>query len=152
MRSKNVEIITTEQFGALTRPLVGLTITRPWRGNGSAIFLELGRLRRRPRFHSKGYYLQGRATIMIEWSWRVERQRSIGFGSWSGDRRMTNGVVKLQNHSVEEIELESRLPELYVTLSGNLWVHSFATAEGQPEWTVFLFDGSWITVDRGLVL
>ena len=88
---------------------------------------------------------------MIQWSWRVERKRSIAFGSWSGERKINNGIASLKNRFLEEILIEGRLPELYLTLSGNLWLHSFATAEGQPEWTVFLLDGSWITVDRGVL-
>jgi len=153
MTSKTRETITPKQFRTLTRPLVGLTVTRPWRGYGSAIFMELGQLHREPfRTRTGGYSLKGQATIMIQWSWRVERQRSIAFGSWSGNRKITNGVAKLKDHSVEEIQLEGHLPELYMTLSDNLWVHSFATTESQPEWAVFLFDGSWIAVNRGRII
>jgi len=151
MSSGTTEPITSAEFTELTHSLVGLKISRPWRGYGSAIFMELGRLRRKPRPSGKGYFLKGRATVMIQWSWRVERKRSIAFGSWSGERKINNGIASLKNRFLEEILIEGRLPELYLTLSGNLWLHSFATAEGQPEWTVFLLDGSWITVDRGVL-
>jgi hypothetical protein len=45
--------------------------------------------------------------------------------------------------------VEGRLPELVIALSGGLWVHAFNTAEGQPQWTVFLPDESWLRVDGG---
>lgn len=75
---------------------------------------------------------------MIEWSWRVERQKSIFFGSWSTDRMIDNRLSKLRGQTVTSINIEGRLPELVIQLSEGFWVHSFATAEGQPEWCVFL--------------
>jgi hypothetical protein len=33
----------------------------------------------------------------------------------------------------------------------SLGIHSFTTSEGQPDWTVFLNAGSWLTVKRGSV-
>ena len=85
---------------------------------------------------------------MIEWSWRVERLRSIAFGSWSGDRKMTLGIEKLVDHVVEDITLDGRLPEISIKLSGGFWIHSFMTAEGKPEWNLKLKDGSWLYFER----
>lgn len=140
--------IVVGRFETLTRPLIGLPISLPWRGHGSALFLELGALSRR--------YPSGRpgadAGIMIEWSWRVERRRSIQFGSWSTDRKINSGIQRLQDHRIEEIAFGGRLPELSIRLSGALWLHSFMTAEGQPSWSVFLPDHSWLTVRRGRIV
>ena len=86
---------------------------------------------------------------MIEWSWRVERARSIEAGSWSTDRRIDGAVSRLRGPRVTELAVTGRLPELVVGLSDGRWVHSFMTAEGQPEWALFLPDGSWLTVERG---
>ncbi len=89
---------------------------------------------------------------MIEWSWRIEAPRSIRAGSWSGDRKMNNAISELQGHRIKEISLEGRLPELVIALTGDRWVRSAMTAEGQPEWTVFLKDGTWLCVERGSVI
>lgn len=89
---------------------------------------------------------------MIQWSWRVERRRSIQFGSWSTDRKMNLGIPQLQDRYVEEISLVGRLPEISIRLSDSLWLHSFMIAEGQPEWTIFLLDGTWLTVRHGRVI
>jgi hypothetical protein len=153
-RSRFEHRITAAELRERAAPLVGLPVSRPWRGYGSALFLELGTLREEPRPPSRanpegGAYRVGEATVMIEWSWRVERPRSIAFGSWSTDRRMDFGISRLEGHRVEGIAVEGRLPELVVALSGGLWVHAFSTVEGQPQWTLFLADGSWVTVAGG---
>ena len=154
VRSRFEHRITAEAFRELVVPLVGMAVSRPWRGYGSALFLELGTLReeRHPPSRTRpegGVSLTGEATVMVQWSWRVERPRSIAFGSWSTDRRMDFGIARLEGHRVEGITVEGRLPELVIALSGGLWVHAFNTAEGQPQWTVFLPDQSWLTVDGG---
>jgi len=89
---------------------------------------------------------------MIQWSWRVERRSSIQFGSWSTDRKISSGITRLQDHRIEEISLVGRLPEISIRLSGALWLHSFMTAEGQPNWSVFLLDHTWLVVRRGCIV
>jgi len=89
---------------------------------------------------------------MIEWSWRVERARSVEVGSWSSERRINAGIKRLLGSRIADIELEGRIPELILTLTGMRWVHSFMTADGQPEWTVFLRDDTWLTVEEGHVI
>ena len=89
---------------------------------------------------------------MLEWSWRVERARSIEAGSWSTDRRIDAAVARLRGPRVSTLAVVGRLPELLLGLSDGRWVHSFMTAEGQPAWTLFLPDGSWLTVERGRIV
>ncbi len=144
-----VKSILRADFRDLTRPLVGLSVSRPWRGHGSAVFLELGRLTKRPRLRRTGFDETGESAVMIEWSWRVERKRSVSFGSFSGDRKIDNGIARLAGRVVDDVELVGRLPELVVSLSGGLWVHSFTTVEGQPEWGVKVSGLGWICVKRG---
>jgi hypothetical protein len=78
--------------------------------------------------------------------------RSIDFGSWSDEPRIRTGIARLIGLSVASVGVAGRLPELVVGLSDRRWVHSFMTAEGQPEWTLFLPDGSCLTVERGSVI
>ena len=89
---------------------------------------------------------------MIQWSWRVEQRNSIQFGSWSTDRKIDLGILRLQDHLIEEISVVGRLPEISIRLSRALWLHSFMTAEGQPDWSVFLPDRTWLTVRRGCIV
>jgi hypothetical protein len=124
---------------------VGLEVSHTWQGYGSAIFLELGRLRRVEQENNP----RGQYSVMVEWSWRVESPRSVEFGSWSRDRKIATGLASLQGHTVTAITVEGRLPELVIELSGGRWLHSFMTAEGQPRWVVFLPGGECISVERG---
>ena len=89
---------------------------------------------------------------MIQWSWRVERARAVEVGSWSSERRINAGITRLTGSRISDITIDGRLPELVLALTGKRWVHSFMTADGQPEWTVFLRDGTWLTVEDGHVI
>jgi hypothetical protein len=144
-RGARRERIDLPRFTALTRQAAGLPVSLAWRGSGSAVFLELGALTQQPgQRHARGEW-----TVMIEWSWRVERPRSIHFGSWSTERRITGGVARLAGERVAGIAVEGRIPELSIAFASGRVLRTFMTAEGQPAWTVFLPGGSWITVERG---
>ena len=136
------------QFHEFTRSLVGLRVTLPWRGHGSALFLELGRL---APVQGKTRRT-GEACVMIEWSWRVEKERSIAFGSWSGERKMNSGIESLKGRKIVDVALVGRLPEISVQLSGGFWLQSYMTAEGKPEWSVRVADGSWIYCEAGRIV
>lgn len=140
--------ISRERFLALMAPAAGQPVSSTWRGHGSAVFLELGELRHEPAYS----HARGEITLMIQWSWRVEGPRSIQFGSWSTERRITSGVRRLAGDRVVSLAVEGRLPELAVALASGRVLRSFMTAEGQPEWCVFLPDESWIEIERGSLI
>ena len=138
-------------FVRLTSPLVGLRITHPWRGYGAALFLELGPVKRVRRVGAHGHSVKGLASVMIEWGWRVERRRSIQFGAWSSDGQIDAGIQSLQRVKVDSIHVEGRLPELCLALSDGRLLRSFMTSSPQPRWVLFLPDGSWLKVMRGVL-
>jgi hypothetical protein len=149
--------ITDEQFYALTRPLIGLPISRTWRGYGTAAFFEIGKLKEADYKRRDGTIpLWGQATIDLEIGWRVERLRSIYFGSSSGDRRISNCLNKLQGLTVVNISLEGRLPELITRLSNGVWLRSCCAWEGQPDWTIFFNNNpdnrQWTTMRNGKII
>ena len=151
--------VTPEDFHALTRPLIGLPVSRVWRGYGTAVFFELGNLTEHTRTRKDGSTRTthwGQATIDLEFSWRVERLRSVYFGSESGSKRIDNCLNKLQGLEVMDVTIQGRLPELVVQLSGGLWLQSFSTWEGQPEWTVFFNEGAehcrWLMSKNGKIV
>src|SRR5262249_50399956 len=76
--------LTRAAFAELVTAAQGLEVSHTWQGYGSAIFLELGRLRRAKGENNP----HGEFSIMLEWSWRVESQRRVDFGSWSSDRKI----------------------------------------------------------------
>ncbi len=125
-----MKITSREDALAFTKRFCGKIINRVWRGNGTAIFLEVGHLTDR----------KGELTIMIEWSWRVEKHLNILFGSWSDESLLSDSLKKLKGLSVESISFQSRLPELVIELSNEFWVCSFSTVEGNPEWALITSD------------
>ena len=139
--------ISPAQFSGLASSLLGLPVSNVWRGHGSAIFVELGEMT-----HKRGHSPTGVATVMIEWSWRVETPRSVSFGSFSSSRKIDAGLPGLLGRRVESIELFGRLPEVTLGLSNGRWLSSFATAEGQPEWALLLGQHGTISVKRGSVV
>ncbi|HEX6371371.1 MAG TPA: hypothetical protein VF006_20810 [Longimicrobium sp.] len=147
--------ITREQFRELARPLVGLPVSHTWRGEGTAIFLELGALTSRKRIiRGSGPVTAswGEMTLMLEWSWRVESPGAIQFGSWSDAPLIERGVASLLGHTIVDVDVEGRIPELVLTLDGKRWLHTFMTCEGQPPWAIRLRDHSWLAVDRGRLI
>jgi hypothetical protein len=136
------------------KPLVGLPVSHVWRGYGSSLFLEFGKLtpsRVVQKQGSKGNPT-GQMGLMIEWSWRIEKARSIVCGSWSDEKRLSKAFGSLVGTKVTELHLFARLPEISVGLSNGTYVTSFMTAEGQPQWALFdrrSADHSWLTVERG---
>jgi len=100
-------------------PYIGKVVSRVRQGHGSSIFLEVDDL-----------------TIMIEWSWRVEKGNEIAFGSWSDSSLFKSYLDTLHGLFISNISFQSRLPEVVVELSGNTWVCSFSTVEGDPEWAL----------------
>jgi hypothetical protein len=142
---QDYEPVSMESFHKLTQPLVGLPLSGTWRGYGSALFLELGLLT------PSAQKPKGEASVMIEWSWRVESPRAIAFGSWSGVRRIDRGIQSLAGSVIEDISLVGRLPEISIRLSDKRWIQSCMTTDGQPEWAIVLRERSWLCVKRGRV-
>jgi hypothetical protein len=140
-------------FETFTAPLIGMPVSHVWRGYGSALFLEFGRL------HSTGDRRDGSPRnpdgemgLMIGWSWRIERPRSILCGSWSEETRWPKAFEALIGSTVINLETFARLPEIAVGFSNGLHVASFMTAEGQPDWALFdrrTPDVCWLTVRGG---
>lgn len=124
-------------FDHIAADLVGMEVRHLWRGYGSAIFLEFGALSPgRVRRDGLAGNPVGDLTISIEWSWRVEDATSIICGSWSKEELWEPTFDLIRGSRVTELTLVGRLPEIDLTLSNNRHLVSFATAEGQPAWSV----------------
>jgi len=121
--------------------LLGMPVSRVWRGHGSALFLEFGELRKVVSPGGAHQGQNGELTLMIQWSWRIERARSILGGSWSEEPRWPTMLKQLAGNTVTLAETHGRLPEIAVSLSNGLRVCSYMTAEGQPQWAILIRGG-----------
>ncbi len=123
-------------FEDYRREVLGLCVSHAWRGYGTAIFLEFGRLSPRTKRDGTTGNPCGIFTLMIEWSWRVEESEKIAFGSWSDDSIWEAGLSNLIGQCVTDVDLFGRLPELQLSLSNKFYLMSFMTAEGDPAWAL----------------
>lgn len=124
------------EANSFIKALLGKPVSYVWRGYGSALFIEFGKLKPAKTRKGKPSHPEGEITLMIEWSWRIERPKSILGGCWSSERRWPAMFKRLIGGKVVGVEIFGALPEISVSLSNGLRVVSFMTAEGQPEWAV----------------
>jgi hypothetical protein len=117
--------------------LIGLPLSHFWRGHGSAIFLEFGRLTPTTRRTGVNGNPRGELGLMVEWSWRIENRTYILCGSWSDEHLWEPTFDLLRNRAVVDLSVEGRLPEVVVALAEDRYVSSFMTAEGDPSWALF---------------
>ena len=122
----------------------GQVISYVWRGSGSAIFLELGALRK----NSNGKAQAGEITVSIEWSWRIENRNSIILGSWSEPDEINKVIDILKGHRIKKVSFFARLKELEIELENDIWLSSFATVEGDPEWSIKR-NNRWLFFKKG---
>lgn len=122
------------QFGDAAR---GMTVSHVWRGHGSALFLELGKLTPHDRRDGSPGAPMGELGVMIEGSWRIEDARTILCGSWSDEDLWSMTLDQIVGREVIDIATFGRLPEITVSLSGERHVASLMTAEGDPGWALF---------------
>ena len=116
--------------------LIGLEVTHVWGGYGSSIFIEFGDLIKRTKRDGSSSNPSGQFTFMIEWSWRIEKARSICVGSFSPDSKWNYTLQKLLGAKVLDIDCFGIIPEIVVTLSNGYRVLSFMTDKGQPSWAL----------------
>lgn len=121
---------------AYRKALIGLPVSHVWRGYGSALFVEFGELHATKKQDGAAGNPTGDVTLMIEWSWRIEKPCSILGGSWSAEKRWTGMFKKLLGANVSDVQLIGHLPEIEISLSNGLRIVSFMTAEGQPAWAL----------------
>ena len=136
-------LIVQNRSSALVYPfqqaLIGLPVSHVWRGHGSALFIEFGKLQPPARTRRDGTpgESSGELGLMIEWSWRIESGGSILCGSWSDEERWEPTFKQMIGRNVVGLTTFGRLPEIEVALFGDMHVASFMTADGDPAWALF---------------
>ena len=139
--------VSREDFPAFVRPLLGLMVSLPWKGYGSAIFLELGQLA--PLESPRQHYNQGESCISVEWDWRVEAEAASLYGSSNSGPTIERGIQSLQGATIQAISVVGQIPELVVQFSNGHCLRSMIMIAGDPEWSIKLPDERWIYVRKG---
>lgn len=143
-------LLLTDPVQALVQPLVGLTVSLPWKGYGSAIFFELGELK--PLKSQRQHHNVGEACISVEWDWRVESEATVLYGSSNSGPEIEEGILSLQGTTVQTLSVVGRVPELLVRFSNGHCLRSMVMVTGSPEWSIKLHDGRWVSARSGDVL
>jgi hypothetical protein len=124
------------------KELEGATVSHAWRGHGSAIFLEFGELKQDKKLKSA----RGEQTLMVEWSWRFEGDKSILVGSWDDDREIDRFPNLIFGKTIESINFLGRLFELEIKFSDSIWLSTFSTQQDGPSWSLRLKGEEWLSV------
>jgi hypothetical protein len=133
-----------EEFTRIAQPLIGLEVSEPWKGYGSAVFFELGRL-------APGSYKnsEGEACIAVEWDWRVESGTTVLFGSSNSGPKIKEGIQALRGATVQSLSVSGQVPELIVHFSNGYCLRSMVMVTGDPEWSIKLPTGDWVYAMAG---
>ncbi len=134
-------------FAETVRPLIGLPIGHAWKGYGSAIFLELGKLR--PTGHND--HPTGEFCIGIEWDWRLEFGSTVEFGSSNTGAEINKRISSIEGAAVESLETFGRVPELLIGLSTGHRIRTTVMTTGDPEWSIRIGEDKWVYVTDGKV-
>jgi hypothetical protein len=143
-------VLSYEAFQQLVQPLIGLPVSLPWKGYGSAIFLELGSLA--PLESPSQHYNEGEACISVEWDWRVEARSAVAYGSSNSGPKIEAGIQSLRGETVQALTAVGPVPELVVQFSNGDRLRTMVMHAGNPKWSIKLQDGRYIDAKKGYFL
>ena len=135
--------IKSDDFANLISSLKGERISHAWKGHGSAVFLELGKLA------DSGRNPRGDSTIALEWDWRIEDTREIIGGSTASNAKIADLVRYLNGQKISSIDVSDPPHELCITLNDKTRIRTISASSGSPRWTIRLADDRWLLVKSG---
>lgn len=141
--------LTLGEANLLIRPLVHMPISLPWKGHGSAIFLELGNLA--PLECPRQRHQNGEATIYIGWDWRVEAGARVLYGSSNSKPEIEDGIDTLAGVTISSLTIRGSVPELLIEFSNGARLMSAAMCTDTSEWSIRLPGAIWISCVDGTV-
>jgi hypothetical protein len=136
-------------FHQLIQPLIGMVVSLPWKGYGTAIFFELGQLA--PIEAKRQRHKKGEASISVQWDWRVESGFEVLFGSSNSRPEMEEGILALQYTTIKSLSVAGHVPELEIQFSNGDCLRSMVMVNGDAQWSIKLPNGNWIIPNRGLL-
>ncbi len=141
--------LSLEQANRLIAPLFAQPISRAWKGYGTAIFLEIGKLTQIDALPDQD--AKGEFSIYIGWDWRVEDGARVRFGSANTRSEMASGLATLVGLTLSGLAIQGPVPEIVLTLSNGQRLISAAMATDVSEWSIRLPGPVWITCDEGSI-
>ena len=133
------------QYAAYFDSLSGMPISHAWRGYGSAIFLEFGRLtpaKNRDgspalRRDGSSRNTKGDMEAMIESGWHIDGDGGVVADSRSAGPIIQRSVDELIGLCVVSVQAVGSPPELEIKLTTGRTITTFAEEELASQWTLF---------------
>lgn len=139
--------LTIDEANFKLAQLRAMSVSAVWKGYGTAIFLELGKLTSED--HRRGP--KGEVTIYVSWDWRVEKGCRVMFGSSNSGQEMADGIATLVGLTVDRAMIQGMVPELLIEFSSKARLKSAAMCTDTSEWDVSLPGNIWISCIDGIV-
>ncbi len=121
--------------------LINLPVSLPWKGYGSAIFLELGKLAPLERPRQNHNY--GEVSVFMEEGWRVEVVSEVLYSSSSDRASIASGVEKLRGITIAELRIDGSIPEFQIRFSSGCRLVS-NMSEADAEWWIRFAPDRWL--------
>ena len=121
--------------------LIGLPVSLPWTGYGTAIFLELGKLKRKK---NRRNYEVGEVCIHVSWDWRLEKGSHVLFGSSNSLPEIDDGIKSLKGNIVEYIKIVGDIKEIEIGFNDKSILKSMIMIDYDPEWSIKIKNGKYI--------
>jgi hypothetical protein len=137
-----------DEFDASVRPLIGMSVSLPWKGYGSTIFLELGQL---SPLQLRQRHNRGEACISIDWDWRIEEGAGVVCGSSNSGPEIEKGIADLQGSRVEGLSVAGEVRELVVSFSNGRYLKSMVMRSDNPQWSIRLSPSTWLFSKAGVL-
>lgn len=126
----------SDAFAQVAKDLVGMELSHLWRGHGTALFLEFGKLSERLRNDGSVGNPIGEISVGLEFDWRIEVDRRLLIGSY-GDQQLWPKLFKSSmGKRASHVELFGDVPELRVVMAERERLLSFSLDDSGPEWGV----------------
>jgi hypothetical protein len=123
-----------------------MTVSLPWKGYGSAIFLELGQL---APLQTRRRHERGETCTSFEWDWRVEETETVLYGSSNSRPKIEKGISSLKGTNIKQISVVGSVPELVLDFSNGQTLKSMVMVSGDPQWHIRLPNETWISSESG---
>jgi hypothetical protein len=144
------EPITASAFRRDVSALAGMKVSSVWLGGANVLFLECGRLWKRPvpahwlrmrmppGCHRRRFTLKGQVSLMLHSVWRVESGQEVEFG-WS-DKDLSERLGPLAGQRIRSVKAVGDVPELEITMGNRQVIRTFQSFEGRPLWSIGYHD------------
>jgi hypothetical protein len=142
--------LTAEQANEKIQTLIGLPVSLPWKGCGSAIFLELGELTQ-PTNRQRRARDEGEVCIYVGWDWRCETGNTVLFGSSNSRPAIERGIQALRESKVTSIAISGKVPELSIEFSNGYRLITAAMLPDGSKWRVRFKESSYLSADKGIL-